>query len=247
LTGCDNPTLTSFVPPPSSASSATTSPSTTEPTQLAIYVDWSLSGKDQSLLQASQNVLTVLPEVAEKFNVQRVTAAHFGADGWDAEPITALTLPAFHLEAPDETESLIGLVRTEHEKKARAAYQTELHKKLALLTPEMLLPTNVSEPKCTDIQGVLNRISKTQQHQISIVMTDGAENCANALHRVETSQPLVIVLLSEKYNTQTLSHEQYEQRYQQLVAAVPNAVIVPHFEMQLLEAVNQAVAKVKFR
>ena len=239
MAGCNNSALTSFVPP----SSVTSPASISEPTQLAIYVDWSLSGKDQALLQASQNVVTALPMVAEKYNVQRVTAAHFGADGWDAEPITALSLPIFQIAAPDETENLIGLVRADHEKKVRTAYQAELQKKLASLTPEMLLPSNVPEPKCTDIQGVLNRISKTQQRQISIVITDGAENCASALQTVEVTQPLVIVLLSEKGSS--LSHELYEQRRQQLAAAVPRAVIVPHFDAQLLEAVNQAVAGVK--
>ena len=226
LTGCQSGSLSSLG---STTTTLAATQITSPPSQLAIYVDWSLSSKDHPLQQASQNVVTALPGIAEKYNVLRVTAAHFGADGWDAEPIIALSLPTLQMTALNETEALIGVVRTEYEKKVREIFQIELHKKLAALTPEMLLPTNVPEPKCTDIQGVLNRIAKTHQQQISIVITDGAENCSSSLQAVEIAQPLVIVLLSEKDNPQSLAHESYEQRCQQLAAAVPGAVIVPHF------------------
>lgn len=247
LAGCQSGSLTGLGSTTSGAGSSQPTMPTSLPSQLAIYVDWSLSNQDQPLQQASQNVVSALPEIAEKYQVTRVMAAHFGADGWDAEPIIAVSLPTLQLTAPDESEALLGVVRTEHEKQTRKTFHAELEKKLATLAPEMLLPINVAEPKCTDIQGVLNRITKTQQRQISIVITDGAENCASALQAVAVTQPLVIVLLSEKENQQSLAHESYEQRRQQLTAAAPRAVIVPHFDPQLLDAVTQAIAQVKIQ
>ncbi|HMZ22496.1 MAG TPA: hypothetical protein PLD20_31485, partial [Blastocatellia bacterium] len=134
-----------------------------------IWLDWSLSAEDQPYGEAVRSLIAALPGIAAEHNVSRVAAYRFGDRGWSATEVFTIELPLPQSAAMDEGTAIYGNVRRAQDEEARRERLEELRKRLAVATPERLLPAGVPEPPCTDVRGVLTRVAETPRPQRRLV------------------------------------------------------------------------------
>lgn len=204
---------------------------------LELWLDWSLSAEAQPYEEALRSFQMALPELVKRHNLARITALQFGDRAWSAKTILDVALPT-QPPAIVQTEQgiLYGQIPEEQHKQAESKRQSELDAALAGINLEKLLPANAIEPPCTDIQGVLERISASgrTQRRLIFVLTDGEENCSRHLHSVEIASAnagIIFVLLPESSTTGANERPDahWRLRRDELLQAVPGAKVMPHF------------------
>ncbi|MFN7949865.1 MAG: hypothetical protein U0Z53_31240 [Blastocatellia bacterium] len=210
---------------------------TPPPTDLQIIVDGSLSTHPQVLADSAKHLAGELPELAAAHHVIHLSAYLFGRDGWAATQTLELDLPSPAQHQSGEPEQILGQLREAERAAVQQQYRAELRARLQSVTAVRLLPlADTPEPPCTDLNGVLARLSETRsKHRcLVILLTDGHESCASGLRqfKLPPATQLVIVLLPDDPHTlggQTQA-ALFALRKQQLQQAVAQAVIVTPFE-----------------
>lgn len=243
--------LTGSVPAPTSATrEQSLSAAKTEPnTELEIWLDWSLSTEATAYREAVKALIAALLEVTAQHRVVRITAYQFGNNGWNASEILSLELPVPQQSEASEAAALFGQVRKEQEQQAQQQQSGQLREKLAGITESKLLPGQIKEPDCTDLQGVFGRIAENRrpQRRLVILLTDGHDTCSRQLRPVSLSSAnaaVVVVLLPEysRKKNQSLSYQTWEQTRAKLMQALPGAVVIPHFA-DPVSAISETLAK----
>jgi hypothetical protein len=250
------PTPTPTVPPmmpPTPVESAHAN-SADEGVGLELWLDWSRSAEDQAFAAAVRTLLAVLPELALAYDVRQVTAYQFGARGWSAVEIASLALPASQTAEAGEAGVFFKGAQQQQAAQARAERLQAVHARLAVLTPEKLLPGNVPEPPCTDVRGSLLRIGAgaRTQRRLVVMLSDLADSCSQQLPELSlatANAALVAVILPElpaagaQAGARTERPDQlWEERRAALLRAVPGAVAIPHFG-DFRNAARQALAQ----
>ncbi len=223
-----------------------------EPVWLELWLDWSLSAEDEPYREAVRALLAALPELAMKHRLAHVTAHQFGAHGWNAPEIFNLDLPLPPAVELDEAGALFGGAKKQQVEQAEQQRLTQLRQKLAALTAERLLPLNAIEPPCTDVQGCLNRmaVSARPQRRLVFLISDFDDSCSHRLPSVSlaaANAALVAVILPEAQpvsaHGEPLRPDQlWMQRRDELMKAVPGAVVIPYFG-DPLSAASAALSK----
>ncbi|MBI1766348.1 MAG: hypothetical protein HYR56_33495 [Acidobacteria bacterium] len=223
---------------------------------LELWLDWSRSAEDQAFAEAVRTLLAALPELALTHDIRRVTAYQFGDRGWSAAEIARLDLPAPVAAEVSEAGVLFKGAQQQQAAQARAQQLAALRQRLAVLTPEKLLPGKAVEPPCTDVRGCLLRIaaSARPQRRLVVLITDLDDSCSHqlpALSLATANAALVVVILPELPTASTAFRktrplpspaELWSQRRAELLRAAPGAVAIPYFG-EPREAVKQALAK----
>ena len=234
-------------PPPQTAASV---PSPEAPPRLEIYLDWSLSAEMTPFSEAVNSLLAALPAIINELRAGRLTIYQFSRSGWAARELVRIELPTMAPPPGDEAAALFGQVKSAQQQQAVAAWRTQLEKSLRDLTAEKLLPpSGQPEPRCTDLQGVLRRVTTDSgpQRRVAILLTDGHDTCSRKLTPVAAGNPqtsLVVMLLPERATNAAgrLSAAEFDERRAELSQAVPGAVVRPYFD-DLIGAVKQALGK----
>jgi hypothetical protein len=218
-------------------------------TAMEVWLDWSLSTEAGAYRDAVRALVAALPEVAARHRVARLTAYRFGDSGWNATELLRLDLPAPGQSEVGEAGAIFGSVRNAQQDQAGRQYAAQLREKVAGVTEAKLLPGDVSEPKCTDLQGALSRIAQGRgaQRRLVVMLTDGQDTCSRRLRPVSlaaANAAVVVILLPEhsRREAQPLAHESWEETRAKLAQALPGAAIVPHFA-DPTGAINEALAK----
>jgi hypothetical protein len=218
---------------------------TEESVWVEVLVDWSLSESAQPLAEAAQKVAARLPQAIELLRATHFAAYQFGSDGWEARELAAREFPALGQATPTEGELLLKGMQTARQTAAHTAYQAAVREQLQGITAATFLPpTNTPEPRCTDIQGALERLAESgsARPELAILITDFAETCAPKLIPVAASHTaLVVVLLPVKAEESAAAsgRDQFAQRRAEVARVYPGAVVIPHFG-ELLPAVKKA-------
>jgi hypothetical protein len=215
-------------------------------TQMDWYLDWSLSDDSEAMSDAVDRMVTELVQIVEAFSVTRLTGYQFGSDGWSATRLFQMDLPApEHIES-NEAAVLFGKRKDAKHQEMLRTYHSNIQQQLSEVTKSRLMPpANFAEPQCTDINGVLARITSTNSNvrQIEVIFTDGTESCARELHPRAAPDnqnlALIIVLLPEILRNRELRSVQFEERKTRIQRALSWAtVIAPH--SSVLNAINEA-------
>jgi hypothetical protein len=118
---------------------------------------------------------------------------------------------------------------------------------LSALSKDILVPPVEIESGCTDINGVLAQIeSETSKTlTINILETDGDQNCNgdNDIKKLTSSpdnKAIVIIILP---GTDSAGKDDFDLRKQMFETAIPWAVIIPHHEKNIENAVAEAINK----
>ena len=212
-----------------------------------VYVDWSLSESDQPLAEGARKLAEALLHIVAFTHAAQVAVYQFGANGWEAQPVTAIALPALESAEAGEAEWVFGKLGEAQRQAAEAAYQQRAAAQLKGLTASVLLPpADAVEPRCTDVQGVLRRIADSQDETrgLVILLSDFHETCSEALAPVAVGPQapvLVVMLLPERKEEAgaTAAHELYARRRAEIARVYPGAVVVPHFG-NVAQAVQKA-------
>jgi hypothetical protein len=216
-------------------------------TAMEVWLDWSLSTEAGAYREAVKALIAGLPEVAARHRVVRFAAYQFAGSGWNATELLRLDLPVPEQAETSETGAIFG--RNAQREQAERRYAAQLREKLAEVTEAKLLPGEVGEPRCTDLQGALSRIAQVRRplRRIVVLLTDGQDTCSRRLRPVSLASAnaaVVVMLLPEhsRREAQPLAHESWEETRAKLAQALPGAAIIPHFA-DPLGAVNDALAK----
>ena len=218
---------------------------------LEIYIDTSASPDAEATSELSQQLHLGLPRMIDRYNVTHVAVYSFNKDAWKASRIFFRELPSRSRPATNETKAgeiavlpNISSAVNEHDNELKRQQSEEMENSrrqqistlLSDLQPSTLLPQRAEARSCTDVNGLFQRIalSNRKRNRLVIVVTDGHETCASGL---ESSAPtgnlsLMIILVPEKplINRHTF-YQQFKTRKSQIVSTLPNATVVPYFEV----------------
>lgn len=234
-----------------------------------VFIDASTSPDYRSLASTIHSFSNGLPKIIDEFCVVRLTVYHFGSDGWAAEKMLSLEFPQRPALVPQKVEAsdLARLKNVQEalqnhraaqlateEAKARKARRAEVSKILEAMNPSRLVPPDLGrQPRCTDINGVLRRVSESGSEgrpHLALLITDGAECCStsiNSIGKPKYSVGLVVVLVPERTAearpTLKKGHRQFEVRSAEISTAIPWAVVVPHFNEDLYRTFAEAERK----
>src|SRR5205809_5004940 len=230
-------------------------------TYFDIYVDASQSPSTTALRDVIRRLIDSLPRIVERWNVRRLTGFLFAQDGWNVEEKVHVDLPELRLpkvtnydagefkgfrnveEAQEQqTASDANVADTQ----ARTTYRGEIHRLLATITEDALMPPPKSElekgPPCTDVNGVLGRVGNSKSlPRIVLVISDGHETCQPTLNQIPdaTENILVFALLPEGNKP---GQRDFDLRKAQIAKAAPWIQVVPYFN-DLDTAISEAKAK----
>jgi hypothetical protein len=136
----------------------------------------------------------------------------------------------------------------EVEGKARQEYQTQVAQSLASVTETVLLPsTDMPEPSCSDVNGVLHRITATTsaKPRLVLLITDGHESCVPTLQSIQPPKgpiTVVTILIPEKVvgkKHKVRSYDQFETRSAALVQAAPWADVHPYHQQDFVKMFSE--------
>lgn len=239
----------------------------TTQSEMDIYIDASKSPNDAALSEAARNIYNAIPEIVEHCNVVKLRVFEFGRDGFVPQEKRSFGIQP---PEPPQEHSMRGEeppLRADVEAAQKKQLQEELEKEkevkliqyrqrmkesLSSLSVETLLPSHASiEPRCTDVNGVLRRISQTKEPRAHIVLliTDGVQTCGTPLESVPAPASdviLVTVLSPERIGPRAptsiglTSSVTYERKAAELSRAVPWAVIVPQFKEDFISVFDDA-------
>jgi hypothetical protein len=227
-----------------------------------LYIDHSRSLSEAPLTSTVHELLRQLPQIVETWDVcgeLRVTP--WAQDGWSAAPILSLQLPQLTLRKPQPLShtgevgfffsNVTQALEKRHAAQAAAAdararqdYREQVAQTLATVTENALLPSAVAPaPACSDLNGVLRRITTTTSAKPRLVMlvTDGHESCTPTLQPVPTpagTVTVVTILIPEnatgKKKSKTRGYDQFETRRAALVQAAPWARVYPYHQRDFI-------------
>jgi hypothetical protein len=221
---------------------------------MEIWLDWSLSAEDEPYHQAVRALLAALPELSLKRKIARVTAYQFGDHGWNAPEIFNLEMPLPQPIEADEAGAIFGGARKQQLERDEHERFEQIRQRLAALTAERLAPLNAVEPRCTDVRGCLNRIavSSRPQRRLVFLISDFNDSCSHGLQPVSlaaANAAMVAVILPEEQSAGAQdvgrgarADRLWERRRDELMKAVPGAVVIPYFG-DPLSAANSAMSK----
>jgi hypothetical protein len=233
---------------------------------LTIVEDFSGSLDVRSFAEARSTLSTELPTLVESLNVQHLEVRSFDVDGWQSRRIVERELPelqvVFEDEDTDSEGDVFGNVKDaaaeERNRKhiAQTAqresdYRRKLATKLNGVVP-LAAPPERYQAASTDISGVFHYMATVERSHPAyfILITDLSDS-----HHVKELPKLpapkanvkVIVVFvpstpTEIKNTLGKSmtgSDQFDLRSQQLKAAAPWAIIVPHTQEHYADIVRQ--------
>lgn len=216
--------------------------------RMDLWLDWSLSAEGGIYRETLQRLVAVLPELAAKHRVERVAAYAFGANGWNAREILNLELPTQPAVQSSEAAVLYGQVQNAQRKQSEEQYQSRLDDSLAAVKLENLLPGHAPEPRCTDLRGAIQRIAESAgpRRRLVFLLTDGHDTCSRGLQSVQMAKSnaaVVAVILPETPSGggARRSDQVWIERRAELEAAMPGAIVIPHFG-DLAAAANEAMS-----
>lgn len=241
---------------------ANTSLNPVEVRSVDAFIDASYSGDDSGYGHLAHNLYENAPRLFEDFRVTRLTVSQFAEDGWSATQKLQIELPQLVLPQASSSDlgelgSLPNVQKAEEEQsatetalaeaKARQEYRKELTTALAPLSESSLRPPvrlkGSPGPRCTDLVGLLRRISVSRGSRIAIVVTDGHDTCGSDAGQIPAPSSeiaLIIILVPEhQFNGQ----KSFDLRKQQLTTMVPWAEIVPYFADDIYSVVADAMRR----
>ena len=220
-----------------------------EDVRMEIWLDWSLSAEGGVYRETLQRLVAALPELATKHRIARIAAYQFGDHGWNAPEILDLELPAHPAIELGEVGGIYGQVQDAQRKQGEEQYQIRMREALAGLMVEKLLPGQTPEPRCTDLRGVIHRIAESSrpQRRLVFLLTDGHDTCSRGLQPVRMAKlnaGVVAVILPETQSGGEARRpdQMWAERRAELEAAMPGAVVIPHFGDPVVAA-NDAMSK----
>jgi hypothetical protein len=245
---------------PAQGAAASASPSASgaaegsvEGVRMEIWLDWSLSAEGGVYRETLQRLVAALSELAAKHRIVRIAAYQFGDNGWNAPEILDLELPGRPAIALGEVGSLYGQVQNAQRTQGEEQYQIRLREALAGGMVEKLLPGQTAEPRCTDLQGAIHRIAESSRprRRLIFLLTDGHDTCSRGLQPVRMAKSnagVVAVILPETHSggeaqrpDQMRPDQIWNARRAELEAAMPGAVVIPHFGDPVVAA-NEAMS-----
>jgi hypothetical protein len=233
--------------------------------EMDIFIDATKSTEDPDVRTVIRDLREQLPRLVEKWNISKLTVYHFGEKGWNPEEKALIRIPELVIEkleppkksdipaAQKEREKQYATQVAESEKNAREKHQARIQEVLSGLSDDQLLPlAKAQNADCTDVNGVLGRVSKTpgDKPHVSLIITDGAQTCGNRnikdLDSPQGNVMLVVILVPEKLKYSRNSKgepvrgdEQFEARKNILKSKVPWASVVPYFGLNQLEKISK--------
>lgn len=217
--------------------------------RMELWLDWSLSAEGGVYRETLQRLIAVLPELAAKHRVERIAAYPFGDNGWNAPEILNLELPAPQAPQSGEVSALYGQIQNAQRDQSGEQYQFRLRDSLAAVNLEKLLPGQTPEPRCTDLRGAIQRIAESAgpRRRLVFLLTDGHDTCSRGLQSAQMEKAnaaVVAVVLPETPSggVARRSDQVWGERRAELEAAMPGAIIIPHFG-DLVAAAKEAMSK----
>lgn len=217
--------------------------------RLELWLDWSLSAESGIYRETLQRLVAVLPEMAAIHHVERIAAYAFGDNGWNAPEILKLELPAPQAVQSGEGAALYGQIQNAQLKQSEEQYRSMLRDSLAAVKLENLLPGQAPEPRCTDLNGAIHRIAESAgpQRRLVFLLTDGHDTCSRGLQSArmaKSNAAVVAVILPETPNggEARRSDQVWIERRAEMEAAMPGAIVIPHFG-DPAAAANDAMSK----
>lgn len=249
LAGCGERQSQANEAPHASVTVATTQPSNAI---VNIEIDDSGSVEAEAGQTAAQTLHQQLTAIIAKIRAREFRLRRFTTNGWAAPVTQTVELPLYvepfipnsHFkDLPNRRADWLRL-KAELEKQAEQKYWADLIEKLAQakVSAATLTPATGTPARCTDVYGVLSRISKGQhgtREEVYIIATDGYDTCSKGVTpALKPPQGNVQVLV---FVTAALSPEsrgkrpqqQFENREAWLMKVAPWAKVVAAYETDL--------------
>lgn len=268
FSGCNNHNLSASVLTDTNNRVKDDAPTTAHhPLRINVYLDWTKSADDAAFKSAIESFVTQLPDVIEQTHAENIAIYHFGDDGWTCEQVFEAKFPALISARAAENDfgesaAIFDNVRDaqvirerDEVNKANQVIQNQnrerIEQELAKLSSSMLLPPSyLSEPRCSDINGLLGRIaaSPTSSKELNFVISDAGETCSENLQFNDSDKTfaVVFVLLPEQTDQRkdaARADEQFMMRRAKIAELLPSAVVQPPFSNNFIEAAQTALSR----
>lgn len=130
----------------------------------------------------------------------------------------------------------------------------KMNQALSGLTEEKLMPSNMTEPKCSDINGFLGFLKDLsgERRRVAYLFTDGEESCSDGIKpiAIPNDLTLVVVLLPLRPQEAKESGDMhgldngFQERLERIRKTLPDAIVVP-YNADLYKVVLDAEKKSK--
>lgn len=237
--------------------------------EIQIIIDQSGSMEPVAQASALRALREQLPELVEAAHAVKIGVDNFATDGFSGANMRSLDLPQLATVQPQSlkpcTQKSDRAGRLEHIRKlrqeacrkateeaqaqAQQTYRAALRQSLEGFGREALVaPVVPAKTRCTDLYGVLWRISAKQsaRRQIFLILTDGYNSCKqNQPIPVPKEEAKALVLIAPAYAKEAggmTSAEQFFARREALLKAAPWLEIVQAGQDNLARYLRQEVA-----
>lgn len=260
LTGCD----TFLKPQPAKASEpAPNSRPACFGADIHVRVDRSGSVEREAATATASNFHDQLPGLIKALQSPRLTVGYYGGQSWSIPLALSVALPHWQQPSVETIQRLaneaILLPGVKQDIKAREnaarkaaweeaqkKYDTDLQKALADISPATFNPTVTKAAKCTDLYGLLARLSKGPQSgkHLYVLVGDGYHSCGPMKPLAAPSGEVTVLLLltpaNAKESAGKRADEQYLNREEALLQIAPWLKIVPGDQDNLLALLQPA-------
>lgn len=209
----------------------------TKDLEIDLFIDVSQSLNPTILTETVENVWKSIPSTAEKQNVTKVRVFHFDVDGWNSIKKLDIDIPKIHKSDVAKDIKQWKPINDAINEKDSKLHKEEIIKIFSGIDKSSYLPPlNLPDPPCTDINGVMSRISMLQENKshLAIVITDGVENCSkNILPIPKSNSSCLVVLVPEKITAKQKAKgkSEFESRKKELLRLYPWAKVISYFEL----------------
>ena len=197
------------------------------------------------LEQAQQVIRAVLEQLAQKGNIERITAFTFGEQPWSENPYYEITLEGLHLTlcAPKSEAARIFKVQQGAES---TTCEQDRHRQESMLKTEvtdamkaMRAATDQHHPKaakCTSVGDLLIRESKSKGPRLVFIATDGIETCrSQGIPMVPSPEPdvhvFIVLVDSVSSNSAGTVEQRFAERRRELLASAPWLTVVAPWQL----------------
>lgn len=262
LTGCDGLMKTQnakTMEPPQRSRPATYGAA------IDVRVDCSGSGQREATAEAARNLHSQLPDLIQNTYAPRLTVGYYGEQSWSIPIAVSVSLPQWQspsaemIQKADRELILLQGLKQDVEARQQAAqkaawkeaqkkYEADVQKALAEISPATFNPTVEKAARCTDLFGILARLSKGPHSgkHLYVLISDGYHSCGPMKPLTAPSGEVTVLLLLTAANAKESggkrADEQYLNREEALLQIAPWLKIVPGDQENLaamIPAANQ--------